>query len=232
MEKAGGPAGTVAGLSEGAAPEGRRDFGLAGEIARVERAAIEWGLHADALEGQFMRALLKAIEVTGKTNLATLGDLEALMEEGRRAGEAERRRVERLIEATGNALAMARQATENAGAASAHAQQMVDESVAGIQARMSDALVKGCPQWLILEQKYRHREYAWWLAGRVSAAALAIFIGGAVTMAWWNGKERAAHEAVIDAVDRCWVDPMTVRMEDGKSVEACRLTDLTPGRPK
>ena len=44
----------------------RWDVGLAEEIARVERAALDWGAHVDALEGQFVRALLKAIEETGK----------------------------------------------------------------------------------------------------------------------------------------------------------------------
>jgi hypothetical protein len=87
-------------LPAGAAtPAGRRNCGLAEEIARVERAALDWGLHADALEGRFVQALLKAIEETGKTNLATLGDLEALLEKARREGEADRRRIERMIEA-------------------------------------------------------------------------------------------------------------------------------------
>jgi hypothetical protein len=33
------------------------------------------------------------------------------------------------------------------------AQQMVDQSVAGIQARMSKALAEGRPQWLFFEQE-------------------------------------------------------------------------------
>ena len=162
MARSGAPSGASA--NEGAARIARRDFGLAEEIARVERAARDWGVHVDALEGQFVRALLKAIEETGKTNLATLGDLEALLERAHREGEADRRRIERMIEAGSNALAMADRASENAGVASARAQQMVDEGVAGIQARMSKALVEGCPQWLIFEQTARHRLYAWRLA--------------------------------------------------------------------
>ena len=110
----------------------RWDFGLAEEIARVEQAARDWGVHVDAVEGRFVGALLKAIEETGKTNLAALGDLEALFERARREGEADRRRIERMVEAGVNALAMAHRAAENAGVASAHAQQMIDESVAGI----------------------------------------------------------------------------------------------------
>ena len=81
---------------------------------------------------------------------------------------------------------MAHRATENAGEASAHAQQMIDESVAGIQRRMSDALVKECPNWLILEQKFRHREYAWKLATRVAIGAIALFIAGYATSQYWN----------------------------------------------
>ena len=99
----------------------RWDFGLAEEIARVEQAARDWGVHVDAVEGRFVGALLKAIEETGKTNLAALGDLEVLFERARREGEADRRRIERMVEAGVNALAMAHRAAENAGVASAHA---------------------------------------------------------------------------------------------------------------
>ena len=178
-----------------------------------------------------MRALLKAIEETGRTNLAALGDLEALLETARREGEAERRRIERMIEAGSNALAMANRAFEDAGVASARAQQMVDQSVAGIQAQMSKALVEGCPQWLIFEQKARHRLYAWRLAAWVTAGGVALFFAGCASMQWWSAKESAARQAVLEAVDRCWVEPMMVRMADGRTVEVCRLADLTKNRP-
>ena len=79
-ERPSAPEGTSG--AKGATPVGRRDFGLAEEIARVERAALDWGVHVDAAEGQFVRALLKAIEETGKTNLAALGDLEAVFFHG------------------------------------------------------------------------------------------------------------------------------------------------------
>ncbi|MFZ0602023.1 MAG: hypothetical protein WAN05_11805 [Roseiarcus sp.] len=157
--------------------------------------------------------------------------VEVLLERARREGEADRRRIERMIEAGSNALAMADRASENAGVASAHAQQMVDQSVAGIQARISKALVEGCPQWLIFEQKARHRLYAWRLAAWVAAGAVAVFIGGAAAMQWWNAKESAARQAMLEALDRCWVQPVMVRMADGKTVEMCRLADLTTNRP-
>jgi hypothetical protein len=157
--------------------------------------------------------------------------VEVLLERARREGEADRRRIERMIEAGSTALAMADRASENAGVASAHAQQMVDQSVVGIQARMSKALVEGCPQWLIFEQKARHRLYAWRLAAWVAAGAVAVFFAGVATTQWWNAKESAARQAMLGALDRCWMQPVMVRMADGKTVEMCRLADLTPDRP-
>ena len=228
-ERPSAPEGTSG--AKGATPVGRRDFGLAEEIARVERAALDWGVHVDAAEGQFVRALLKAIEETGRTNLAALGDLEALLATARREGEADRRRIERMIEAGSNALAMAHQATERAGFASIRAEEAIEESIARIAKEMSRALLAESQKWLVLKQTERNRREAWRLAAWVAAAALAIFIAGCATMGWWSARESATRQAVLEAVDRCWVGPMMVRMADGKTVEACRLADLTTNRP-
>jgi hypothetical protein len=204
-------------MDEALRDEGFDALGSHAVYVRWQRASVE--------------ALGAILVEAGKTNLAVLGEIEALLERAHREGEADRRRIERMIEAGSNALAMADRASENAGVASARAQQMVDEGVAGIQARMSKALVEGCPQWLIFEQKARHRLYAWGLAAWVVAGAVAMFIGGGVTMQWWSAKESAARQAVLEAVDRCWVEPRMVRTADGKTVEMCRLADLTTNRP-
>jgi hypothetical protein len=228
-ERPSAPEGTSG--AKGTTPVGRRDFGLAEEIARVERAALDWGVHVDAAEGQFVRALLKAIEETGRTNLAALGDLEALLATARREGEADRRRIERMIEAGSNALAMTHQATERAGFASIRAEEAIEESIARIAKEMSRALLAESQKWLVLKQTERNRREAWRLAAWVTAAALAIFIAGCATTGWWSARESATRQAVLEAVDRCWVGPMMVRMTDGKTVEACRLADLTTNRP-
>jgi AcrR family transcriptional regulator len=217
--------------SEGAARVARRDFGLAGEIARVESAARDWGVHVDALEGQFVRALLKAIEETGKTNLAALGDLEALFERARREGEADRRRIERMVEAGVNALAMAHQATERAGLASVGAEGAIDDAIARIAAKMSGGPLSESQKWLASKQTERNRREPSRLAAWVGAAALAGFIGGSGTMRWWSAGESATRQAVVEAVDRCRVEPRMVRTADGKTVEMCGLADLTTNRP-
>ena len=229
MERLGAPEGMSA--NEGAAPVGRRDFRLAEEIARVESAARDWGFHVDALEGQFVRALLKAIEETGKTNLAALGDLEALFETARREGEADRRRIERMVEAGVNALAMAHQATERAGLASVRAEGAIDDAIARIAAKMSGGPLSESQKWLVSKQRERNRREPSRLAAWVGAAALAGFIGGYGIMRWWSATESAAGQAVLEAVDRCRVEPRNVRTADGKTVEMCRLADLTTNRP-
>ena len=209
----------------------RWDFGLAEEIARVEQAARDWGVHVDAVEGRFVGALLKAIEETGKINLAALGDLEALFERARREGEADRRRIERMVEAGVNALAMAHQATERAGLASVRAEGAIDDAIARIAAKMSGGPLSESQKWLVSKQTKRNRREPSRLAAWVGTAALAGFIGGGGTMRWWSAGESATRQAVLEAVDRCRVEPRTVRTADGKTVEMCRLADLMTNRP-
>ena len=176
MERLGAPEGTSA--AEGATPVGRRDFGLAEEIARVEQAALDWGAHVDALEGRFIRALLKAIEETGKTNLAALGDLEALLERARREGEADRRRIERMIEAGSNALAMANRATEEpvwqARAPNRWSMKLSRGSRPECRRRSG-----GKPEMVGLRSRRSgNRLDAWRRAAWVAAAASAMFFAG------------------------------------------------------
>jgi AcrR family transcriptional regulator len=209
----------------------RWDFGLAKEIARVEQAARDWGVHIDAVEGRFVGALLKAIEATGKINLAVLGDLEALFERARREGEADRRRIERMVEVGVNALAMAHQATERAGLASVRAEGAIDDAIARIAAKISGGPLSESQKWLVSKQTERNRREPSRLAAWVGAAALAGFIGGGGTMRWWSAGESATRQAVLEAVDRCRVQPRMVRAADGKTVEMCGLADLTTNRP-
>jgi hypothetical protein len=72
---------------------GRRDLDLKAHIHEVERAAANWGVHVDALEGRFIGALLAAIQESGRTNLAVLSDIESLLERARATGEGELRRI-------------------------------------------------------------------------------------------------------------------------------------------
>ena len=226
--RADGLAAAPAKEDEGATSLGRRDFGLAKQIEDVERAAVNWGMHVDALEGQFVKALLKAIEETGRTNLAALGDLEALIEKTHRVGEGERKRLEILIKGGEQTLNMARQAAETAAVAGERAEREFDASVTRIAKDLSVKLLAESQQWLVLKQSARNRRDAWRLAAGVAAGTLAVFIAGYAAAGWRQAEDSEVEQAVIAAVERCWKKPITLRDAKGEPVEMCRLADISP----
>jgi hypothetical protein len=210
------------------APMGRRDLDLKGHIHEVERAAADWGVHVDALEGRFIGALLAAIRESGRTNLAVLGDIEALLERTRATGEGELRRIGLLISAGQQTLNMEQQAAETSAASGERAEKVFNASVARVAKELSVKLLDECQQWLVLKQSARNRRDAWRLAFSVAAAALAVFVGGYATAGWKQDKETEAEQAVVAAVDRCWKKPITLNDGKGEPVEMCRLQDLLP----
>jgi hypothetical protein len=61
---------------------------------------------------------------------------------------------------------------------------------------------------------------------------VAVFIGGVATAEWRWMKESASRGAMIEALDRCWLNPLVVRMETGERLEICRLDELaSSGKP-
>lgn len=116
-------------------------------LARLREAAVEMeealqeeGFDRHGSQAVYLRWQRISVEALGAILVEAEKELEervesvsVVLETARREGEAERRRIERMIEAAANALAFANCAAENAGVASAHAQQMVDELVAGIK---------------------------------------------------------------------------------------------------
>jgi hypothetical protein len=210
------------------APMGRRDLNLKEHIHAVERAAADWGVHVDALEGGFIGALLAAIQESGRTNLAVLGDFEALLEHTRATGEGELRRIGLLISAGQQTLNMAQQAAETSAASGERAEKVFNASVARIARELSVKLLDECQQWLVLKQSARNRRDAWQLAVSGAAAALVVFVGGYATAGWRGDKETGAEQAVVAAVERCWKKPITLNDGKGEPIEMSRLQDLLP----
>ena len=141
-------------------PTGPRDLELKDHIREVEKAAADWGVHVDALEGRFIGALLAAIRESGRTNLAVLGDIEALLERARATGEGELRRIGLMIEASQQTLSMAQQAAETSAAAGERAERVFNASVAKIAKDLSVKLLDECQQWLVLKQTQHNRRDA------------------------------------------------------------------------
>ena len=159
------------------------------------------------------------------------GPGELIEESSRKFRDDEVRRVEVMLESGRVAINLAREANQTALVTADRAEQEFNKSVGRIAEEMSRALLAESQKWLVLKQTERNRRDAWRLAGCVAAAAVAVFIGGGATTQWWSAKESATRQAVLEAVDRCWVEPRMVRTADGKTVEMCRLADLTTNRP-
>jgi hypothetical protein len=79
---------------------------LHGALGDMDEALRDEGFDASGSHGVYVRwqracveALGAIVVEAGKTNLAALGEIEALLATARREGEADRRRIERMIEA-------------------------------------------------------------------------------------------------------------------------------------
>jgi hypothetical protein len=205
-------------MDEALRDEGFDAFGSHAVFVRWQRASVE-ALGAILVEAE--RELGARVERAG----------EMIEESSRKFRDDEVRRVEVMLESGRVAINLAREANQTALVTADRAEQEFNKSVGRIAQEMSRALLAESQKWLVLKQTERNRREAWRLAAWVAAAAVAVFIGGGATTQWWSARESAARQAVLEAVDRCWVEPMMVRMADGKTVETCRLANLTTDRP-
>ena len=205
-------------MDEALRDEGFDAFGSHAVFVRWQRASVE---------------ALGAILVEAERELGARVERACAMieESSRKFRDDEVRRVEVMLESGRVAINLAREANQTALVTADRAEQEFNKSVGRIAEEMSRTLLAESQKWLVLKQTERNRREAWRLAACVAAATVAVFIGGAAAMQWWSAKESATRQAVLEAVDRCWVEPMMVRMADGKTVETCRLADLTTNRP-
>jgi hypothetical protein len=205
----------------------------------MDEALRNEGFDAFGSHAVFVRWQRASVEALGAILVEAEGELGARVEKAcamieessRKFRDDEVRRVEVMLESGRVAINLAREANQTALVTADRAEQEFNKSVGRIAEEMSRKLLAESQKWLVLKQTERNRREAWRLAGCVAAAAVAVFISGGATTQWWSAKESAARQAVLEAVDRCWVEPMMVRMADGKTVETCRLADLTTNRP-
>ena len=210
---------------------------LHGALGDMDEALRDEGFDASGSHAVYVRWQRACVEALGaivveagkRAGGAGREGLATMIENRREVREAESRRIERMMEAGGWRSIGAGGEPDRAGDSRSCGTD-VQEVVGRIAEEMSRALVEGSQQWLILNRRSgivnTHGD------GRLGGGGgLAVFFGGCVFMQWWSAKESAAHQAVLEAVDRCWVEPRMVRMADGKTVEMCRLADLTTDRP-
>jgi hypothetical protein len=205
----------------------------------MDEALREEGFDQDGSHAVFVRWQRASVEALGAILIEAEKELGArveracamIEESSRKFRDDEGRRAELLLESGRIAINLAREANQTALVTADRAEQEFNRSVGRIAEEMSRALLSESQKWLLLKQTERNRREAWRLAAWIAAAAVAVFIGGGATTQWWSAKESAARQAMIEALDRCWVEPRMVRTADGKTVEMCRLADLTTDRP-
>ena len=205
----------------------------------MDEALREEGFAHHGSHAVFVRWQRESVEVLGTILNEAQKELGARVEKAcawieessRKFRDDEVRRVEVMLESGRVAINLAREANQTALVTADRAEQEFNKSVGRIAEEMSRKLLSESQKWLLLKQTERNRREAWRLAGCVAAAAVAVFVGGGAATQWWRANESAARQAVLEAVDRCWVEPIMVRMADGKTVEMCRLADLTTNRP-
>ena len=205
----------------------------------MDEALRDEGFDAFGSHAVFVRWQRASVEALGAILVEAERELGARVERAcawieelsRKFRDDEVRRAEVMLESGRVAINLAREANQTALVTADRAEQEFNKSVGRIAEEMSRALLAESQKWLVLKQTERNRLEAWRLAGCVAAAAVAVFIGGGAATQWWRANESAARQAVLEAVDRCWVEPIMVRMADGKTVEMCRLGDLTTNRP-
>jgi hypothetical protein len=196
--------------------EGFDAFGSHAVFVRWQRASVE-ALGAILVEAE--RELGARVE-------RACGLIE---ESSRKFRDDEVRRVEVMLESGRVAINLAREANQTALVTADRAEQEFNKSVGRIAEEMSRKLLSESQKWLLLKQTERNRRQAWRLAGCVGAATVAVFIGGVATAERWRMEESASHRTMIEALDRCWLNPLVVRMETGERLETCRLDELAPG---
>jgi hypothetical protein len=203
-------------MDEALRDEGFDAFGSHAVFVRWQRASVE------ALGA----ILVEAERVLGARVERACGLIE---ESSRKFRDDEVRRVEVMLESGRVAINLAREANQTAVVTADRAEQEFNKSVGRIAEEMSRKLLAESQKWLLLKQTERNRREAWRLAGCVAAATVAVFIGGVATAEGWRVEESASRRAMIEALDRCWLNPLVVRTETGERLETCRLDELAPG---
>jgi hypothetical protein len=208
-----------------------RELDLEAHIQAVEKAARDWGMNVDELEGKFVSALLTAIAASGRSNIASLSDIEKLLDGARAAGDVELRRLKILLDGGEQVLRMAEEGARAVVATAQKTQADYDLSVTKLGREMAGKLLAETQKWLVLKQTSRNRRDAWRLAGWVSASALALFIGGYEVRAWQDAVATEAVQAMQEGAAQCAAAPLWTTGANGERRAACLFEQIFPNEP-
>jgi multidrug efflux pump subunit AcrA (membrane-fusion protein) len=166
-------------------------------LAQVERAARDWGIRSDLMEGRFVSALMAAIRAAGEVNEGAKAEFREIARKGQEIARTEYQQARELAQATNTALAQARTAqvlaqTEKESLVA----RMIKETLPLFAENMRNVLVLREQRW---NRDRLRRRYV--LAGIV---VLGIFLAGYGLRAW-------ADKGDVDFAERCLSGPVATR---------------------
>jgi hypothetical protein len=179
---------------------------IAERIRDVERAAREWGVDPDHLEGKFLAAWIEAAKTLSRLAVGAASEVKEIVGGAKELAELE---LEKLRKYNTAAAITIRQAEV--------AQEAV---IVNVTKGLSDRLIRDMGPWLCLKQTGYNLRQAWRLAGIVSVCAILIAAAGYEFRAWEDAPMAAGFE-------RCAARPLTGTLS-GEKVPLCLLSDLAP----
>ena len=184
-------------LDVGAAKVGVVPADLDVALAQVERAARDWGIRSDLMEGRFVSALMAAIRAVGEISEGAKAEFREIARKGQEIARTEYQHARELAQAANTALALARTAkvlaqTEKESLVA----RMIGETLPLFAENMRSVLVLREQRW---NRDRLRRRYA--LTGVV---VLGIFLAGYGLRAW-------ADQADVDFAQGCLSDPVASR---------------------
>jgi len=173
-------------------------------IQEVARAATDWGVQPDKIEGKFITALLSAIRAVGEIVVAASEDTRGIVEESKELAELE---LEKLRKFNVAAAATIREA------------EVAKEAVvANVTKGLTERLISESQKWLVLKQTDYNRRSAWRLAVLVSLCALGVFLLGYELREW---QDAPATSMLMKCLEKPYYGTY-----DGKKFTLCRPDEL------
>jgi hypothetical protein len=184
-------------LDVGAASGGAVPGDLHVALAQVERAARDWGIRADLMEGRFVSALMAAIRAVGEVSEGAKAEFREIARKGQEIARTEYQQAHELAQAANTALAQARTAQVLAQAEKESlVARMIKETLPLFAENLRNVLVLREQRW---NRDRLRRRYA-----LVGIVVLGIFLAGYGLRAW-------ADQGDVGFAERCLSQPITTR---------------------
>ena len=182
------------------------DAEMSERIKDVEKAARDWGVRPDHLEGKFVAAWLRAAKILSHLAVVFTVEIRKITGGAKEVAELELEKLRKYNVAAAMSIYQAQAAKELV--------------IARVAEGLTNKLIDDSRDFLVLKQTDYNRRQAWKLAGIVSLCTLLLFGAGYELRAFQD-------EPATSALGKCAARPLHGTMS-GESVILCRLDELSP----